>query len=81
MEKERLSETDRLKEEIRFKVERAKISIGVFLLNLGGTISLMLDGPDRGGEIIFCSAGILISFGLFRYCWQEYHKLKTLLKV
>lgn len=81
MEKVGLEETDRLKEEIRFKTERLKVAAGTGIVIAGGTISLMIDGPNKGGEILFCAFGIITVVLIVRFCYKEHLKLRELIRL
>ncbi|HMJ71484.1 MAG TPA: hypothetical protein VK508_21460 [Cyclobacteriaceae bacterium] len=60
MEKQDLPALDKLKERMRFETEMVRLGT-IFLLTVGGgVVSLILEGPDRGSEIVFLSFGMIL---------------------
>jgi hypothetical protein len=60
MEKHDLPPLDKLKERMRFGTEMVRVGV-IFLLTVGGgVVSLILEGPDRGSEIVFLGFGMIL---------------------
>jgi hypothetical protein len=55
-----LNESDKLKEEIRFKTEVLKLYTTLFIGTAGGTIALVISKPGAVGNM-FIGFGILLS--------------------
>jgi hypothetical protein len=80
MEKERLNETDRIKEVVRFLTEWLKIFAMLLAVCVGGSISLIVDGLDKGRQVILCTFGLLIGVFMFFLGFWVTNKVRKLLK-
>lgn len=60
MNQEELSEPDKIKEGIKFRIEQLRLSLLGLLTIGGGTISLVVEGVFTGRNNFFIAGGILL---------------------
>jgi hypothetical protein len=56
-----LTDSDKIKEQIRYNTEIGKIIAVLFVGTMGGMISLLLGRVDTGPELVFLLGGLIIS--------------------
>lgn len=77
---EELSEQDKTKEKIRFKIELFRLSIIGLISVGGGTIGIVTSGVTSSRNTFFISAGYLVMAWLVIYSYKRYNELKRLIK-
>ncbi len=71
-----LSAEDKVKERIKFSIERLRLCVIGLISVVGGIVSLINNDRITGKTIFFIAAGLVLTVGLIAYTYKFYNSIK-----